>query len=62
LAGAVWEDGQPPADLVQDGVVVKPAAIFEVGEAGATAVGQVLHVVRFTAGAGWSQPPGNWHV
>jgi hypothetical protein len=45
-------DGQAPAELVQDDVVVPPAKVFEIGEAGVAAVGAVLDVVRFAAGRG----------
>jgi hypothetical protein len=52
LAGAVGVDGQGPAEFVQDDVVVPPAVVFEVGEAGVAAVGAVGDVVRLTAGRG----------
>ena len=42
------------AELVQQHVVVPPAIIFEVGEAGGAAVGPVGHVVGFASGGGWS--------
>jgi hypothetical protein len=38
LAGAVGVDGQDPAEFVQDDVVVPPAVVLEVGEAGAAAL------------------------
>ncbi|HJY65282.1 MAG TPA: hypothetical protein VJ254_01025 [Streptosporangiaceae bacterium] len=52
LAGAVGVDGQGPAEFVQDDVVVPPAVIFEVVQAGVAAVGSVLDVVGFAAGGG----------
>ena len=52
MAGAVGVDGQGPAQLVQYHVMVPPAVIFEVGEAGVAAVGAVGDVVGFTAGRG----------
>jgi len=52
LAGAVGVDGQGPAEFVQDDVVVPPAVVFEVGEAGVAAVGAVGDVVGFAAGRG----------
>jgi hypothetical protein len=52
LAGAVGVDGQGPAQFVQDDVVVPVTIVFEVGEAGVTAVGAVGDVVGFTAGGG----------
>jgi len=52
LAGAVGVDGQGPAEFVQDDVVVPPAVVFEVREAGVTSLGPVLDVVRFTARGG----------
>jgi hypothetical protein len=52
LAGAVGVDGQVPAELVQDDVVVPPAVVLEVGQAGVAAVGAVGDVVGFTAGGG----------
>jgi hypothetical protein len=52
LAGTVGVDGQGPAEFVQDDVVVPPAVIFEVGEAGVAAVGSVLDVVGLTAARG----------
>jgi hypothetical protein len=58
LAGAVGADGEGPAELVQQHVVVPPAIIFEVGEAGGAAVGPVGHVVRFTAGGGLAAAAG----
>jgi len=50
LAGAVGVDGQGPAQFVQDHVVVPPAVVLEVGEAGAAAVGAVGDVVGLAAG------------
>src|SRR5580692_5856634 len=52
LAGAVGVDGQGPAEFVQDDVVMPPAVIFEVGEAGAAAVGAVGDVVGFAGRGG----------
>src|SRR5580700_453453 len=52
LAGAVGVDGQGPAQLVQHHVVVPPAVILEVGEAGAAAVGAVGDVVGFAGRGG----------
>ena len=52
LAGAVRVDGQLPAQLVQDDVVVPPAVVLEVGQAGPSAVVPVLDVVWFAAGRG----------
>jgi hypothetical protein len=52
LAGAVGADGEGPAEFVQDDVVVPPAVIFEVGEAGVAAVGAVGDVMGLTAGRG----------
>jgi hypothetical protein len=52
LAGAVGVGGQRPAELVQHYVMVPPAVILEVGEAGAAAVSAVDHVVRFASGGG----------
>src|ERR1700719_1620740 len=52
LAGAVGVGGEGPAEFVQDDVVVPPAVVLEVGEAGAAAVLAVLHVVGFAAGGG----------
>jgi hypothetical protein len=37
---------------VQDDVVVPPAVVLEVGQAGVAAVGAVSDVVGFTAGGG----------
>jgi len=48
LAGAVGVDGQLPAHLVQDHVMMPETVILEISEAGVAAVGQVPHVVRFT--------------
>src|ERR1700722_20478374 len=50
LAGAVGVDGQDPAEFVQDDVVVPPAVVLEVGQAGAAALLAVLDVVGFAAG------------
>jgi hypothetical protein len=44
--------GQFPAHLVQDDVVVPPAVVLEVRQAGVPAVAPVQHVVRFAAGRG----------
>ena len=52
LAGAVRVGGQGPAQLVQQYVVVPPAVVLEVSEAGAPAVGPVDHVVRLASGGG----------
>src|SRR5580704_15512978 len=52
LAGAVGVDGEDPAEFVQDDVVVPPAVVLEVGEAGAAALFAVLDVVGFAAGRG----------
>ena len=52
LAGAVGVGGQGPAELVQHDVVVPPAVILVVGEAGAAAVGPVADVVGLAAGRG----------
>src|SRR5260370_16527956 len=52
LAGAVGVHGQFPAHLVQDHVMVPPAVVLEVGEAGAAAVLPVQHMVRFAARRG----------
>jgi hypothetical protein len=41
LAGAVGVDGEGPAEFVQDDVVVPPAIVLEVGQAGVAAVGSV---------------------
>jgi hypothetical protein len=58
LAGAVGVDGEGPAELVQDHVVVPPAVIFEVGEAGGAAIGPVGDVVGFAAGGGLAAAAG----
>src|ERR1700722_13160276 len=52
LAGAVGVDGQDPAEFVQDDVVVPPAVVLEISEAGAAAVFAVDHVVGFAAARG----------
>jgi hypothetical protein len=52
LAGAVGVDGQGPAEFVQDHVVVPPAIILEVGEAGVPAAGAVGDVVGFAGRGG----------
>ena len=52
LAGAVGVDGQGPTEFVQDDVMVPPAVVLEVGEAGAAAVGSVLDVVGFAGRGG----------
>ena len=49
LAGAVGVDGQDPAEFVQDDVVVPPAVVLEVGQAGPAAVLAVDHVVCLAA-------------
>ena len=49
LAGAVRVDGQGPAQLVQDHMVVPPAVILEVGEASAAAVLTVGDVMGLAA-------------
>ena len=50
LAGAVRVGGQRPAELVQHHMVVPPAVILEVVQAGPPPVGPVHHVVRLAAG------------
>jgi hypothetical protein len=52
LAGAVGVDGQRPAELVQHDMMMPPAIILQVREAGAAAIGAVDHVVRFAARCG----------
>jgi hypothetical protein len=52
LAGPVWVGGQRPAELVQHHVMVPPAVILEVVQAGAAAVGPVHHVVCLAPGRG----------
>ena len=52
VAGAVGVDGELPAEFVQDDVVVPPAVILEVGQAGGAAVLAVDHVVGFALGRG----------
>ena len=52
LAGAVGVDGEGPAELVQQDVVVPPAIVLEVGQAGLAAVLAVDHVVRLAACGG----------
>src|ERR1700683_1687064 len=52
LAGAVGVGGEGPAEFVQDDVVVPPAVVLEVGEAGPAAVLAVGDVVGFAAGGG----------
>ena len=52
LAGPVRVDGELPAHLMQQDVMMPPAPVFEVSEAGGAAVGAVPHMVRFTAGRG----------
>ena len=52
LAGAAGVDGERPAELVQQHVVVPPAPILEVSEAGGAAVGPVDHVVGFASCGG----------
>jgi len=41
--------GEGPAEFVQDDVVVPPAVVLEVGQAGVAAVFAVDHVVGFAA-------------
>jgi len=41
-----------PAQLVQHHVVVPPAVVLEIGQAGAAAVGAVDHVVGLAPGGG----------
>jgi hypothetical protein len=45
-------DGQLPARLVQQDVMMPPAVVLEVGQAGAAAVFAVCDVVGFAAGRG----------
>jgi len=52
LAGAVRVDGEFPAHLVEHHVMMPPAIVLEVGQAGVAAVLAVDHVVRFAAGGG----------
>src|ERR1700722_5960451 len=52
LAGAVGGGGGGPAEFVQDDVVVPPAVVLEVGEAGVAAVLAVDYVVGFAAAGG----------
>ena len=52
LAGAVGVGGQGPAQFVQHHVMVPPAVILEVGEAGVAAVGPVGDVVGLAAARG----------
>ena len=52
LAGAVGVGGQPPAQLVEHHMMMPPAIILEVVQAGPAAVGAVHHVVRFAADRG----------
>ena len=52
LAGAVGVDGEFPAEFVQHHVMVPPAVVLEVGQAGGAAVFAVDDVVRFAAGGG----------
>ena len=59
VAGAVGVDGEGPAELVQDHVMVPPAPVLQIGQAGRAAVGPVLDMMRSQPAAGWSQPPGN---
>ena len=50
LAGAVRVHGQRPAQLVQHHVVMPPAVILQIRQAGPAAVGPVHHVVRLAPG------------
>src|SRR5579872_6663396 len=52
VAGAVGVDGEGPAEVVQDDVVVPPAVVLEVGQAGGAAVFAVGDVVGFALGGG----------
>jgi hypothetical protein len=52
LASAIRVDGQRPAELVEQHMMVPPAIVFQVGEAGGAAVGPVDDVVRFAPGGG----------
>jgi hypothetical protein len=52
LAGAVGVGGEGPAEFVQDDVVVPPAVVLEVDQAGAAAVLAVGDVVGFAAAGG----------
>src|ERR1700719_1132096 len=52
LAGAVGVGGQGPAEFVKHDVVVPPAVVLEVSEAGVAAVFAVGDVVGFAAGRG----------
>src|SRR5579875_3323623 len=52
LAGPVGMHDQPPAQPVQQDVVVPVTGVFEPGEAGVAAVAAVHHVVRLAAGGG----------
>jgi len=52
LAGAVRVGGEGPAEFVQHHVMVPPAVVLEVGQAGGAAVFAVDDVVRFAAGGG----------
>jgi hypothetical protein len=56
LAGAVRVDGDHPAELVQQHIVVPDAEAFEVDQAGRAAVGAVHHMVRLTGGGGPARP------
>ena len=58
LAGAVGVDGESPAEVVEQDMVVPPAVILEVSQAGGAAVMAVDDVVGSQAEAGRSQPPG----
>jgi hypothetical protein len=46
-----------PAELVQHHVMVPPAVILQVGQAGAAAIGPVHHVVRLTSRGGLIAAP-----
>ncbi len=69
LAGAVGVDGELPAFLMQQHVVMPPAPVLKICQAGAAAVLPVPHVVGFTSGGRlvaaaevaatlWSRGPG----
>ena len=49
LTGAIGVDGQGPAQLMQDHVMMPPTVIFEVSEAGVAAVLAVGDVMGLTA-------------
>jgi hypothetical protein len=56
-AGAVGVGSEGPAELVHHDVVVPPAVVLEVGEAGEAAIGAVDTWWGSRPTAGWSQPP-----